>query len=299
MTRRLLVGAGLAAAAVLLVTGCGSSPSPRPDIAFVSSRDGAYQLYGMNADGSRQKRLTHEQGDPSTPRGLFFQVEPAWSPNGRLIAFASRRDGASHIFVMRVDGSGTRRLTDTKLDDGNPAWSPDGQRIAFDRGGDLYVMAADGMGARRLGKDLAEEAEPAWSPNGRWIAYSSRAPGTSVRELWLVHPDGSGRHRLTHLNASSRTPAWSPNGQTIAFSTDTSGNIPEIYTIGADGKHRRRITLSQAGSFEPSWSADGTKILFWSDGIFTVDLHGAQQELTSGENDSSPVWRPVQPRPGS
>src|SRR5262245_61259298 len=122
MMRPLVLGAALAASAALLASGCGSSSSPRPDIAFVSTRDGDYAIFGMNADGSRQKRLTHERGDPSTAKGLFFQVDPAWSPDGKQIAYASRRDGVQHIFVMRADGSGTTRLTDSKFDDGNPTW---------------------------------------------------------------------------------------------------------------------------------------------------------------------------------
>jgi TolB protein len=288
-----------AAVALLLVSGCGSSGNTTPDLVFVSSRDGAYQLYGMNADGGRQKRLTHEQGDPSTPQGLFYQVEPAWSPDARLIAFASKRDGRSHIFAMRADGSDTRRLTDTKNEDSNPTWSPDGDELAFQRGPEIYVMAADGTQVRRVGNELAEEGDPAWSPDGRWIAYVRRDPGTKVRELWLVHPDGSGRHQLTYLGASSISPAWAPDGRRIAFSSDKRARTPEIYVIGVDGKGLRPLTISGSSSFEPDWSPDGKEIAFWSEGISTVDLEGGQQQLTSGEqNDSSPVWRPSQPASG-
>jgi Tol biopolymer transport system component len=292
--KRLLL---LAAPAVLLVTGCGSSGSPRPDLAFVSSRDGAYQLYGMNADGSRQKRLTHEKGDPSTPSGLIYQVDPAWSPNGKSIAFASKRNGRLHLYVMRADGTGTRRLTDTKNDDSNPTWSPDGSELAFQRGPELFVMSADGTHVRPLGKELAGESDPAWSPNGRWIAYVRKQPATEIREIWLVHPDGSGRRQLTHLGASSLSPAWAPNSQRLAFSSGKKGRSPDIYVIGVDGKHQRQLTLGGSEAFEPDWSPNGKEIAFWSDGIFTVDLHGGQQQLTNGEgNDSSPVWRPVQPK---
>jgi dipeptidyl aminopeptidase/acylaminoacyl peptidase len=253
----------------------------------------------MSADGSRQKRLTHEKGDPSTPEGLFFQVEPAWSPEGRQIAFASRRDGPFHIFVMRADGSGTHRLTSTKADDENPTWSPDGSEIAFERGpaGDIYLMDADGTRTRRVGKDFADEGDPAWSPDGRWIAYSRRTPGTSAREIWLVHPNGSGRRQLTHLQALSQAPAWSFDGRRIAFSSDKDGGIFGIYSVGVDGKTVALLAKSETGAFEPAWSMDGKTVVFSSDGsIVTVDLGGREKELTHSKNDSSPAWRPVQPQ---
>ena len=297
MTRTLLFGAVLVAAATLLATGCGSSAGPRPDLAFVSTRDGDYAIFGMNADGNRQKRLTHEQGDPSTPRGLLFQDEPAWSPDGGQIAFTSKRDGPVHVFVMRSDGSGTRRLTSARIDDANPTWSPDGNEIAFNREGDVYGMTSDGTDVHRVGDDPAEETDPAWSLDGNWIAYVRRTPGTTIRELWLMHPDGSGRHQLTHRKVSSQAPAWSPKATQIAFSSELRAGIYAIYTVGLDGKTPRQLsTTALAGAFQPSWSPDGKKIAFWSDGsIYTVTLVGSQQQLTEGTNDSSPVWRPVQP----
>jgi Tol biopolymer transport system component len=285
---------------VLLVAGCGGSGErPSPDIVFVSTRGDDYAIYGMNADGSDAQRLSQgEEGDPSTPAGLFFQTDPAWSPDGLLIAFSSRRDGVAHIFVMRADGTGTRRLTAAKGDDSHPTWSPDGDRIAFSRGspGDIYVMRADGTGARRVGLDQADEQEPAWSPDGRWLAYVRREPGTPSRELWLMHPDGSGRRQLTRLNAVSTSPAWSPDSRTIAFSSDTGGTT-DIYTIGVDGKRLRRVTGSTGEAFEPSWSPDGRTIAFSRDGSIVALRLGSleETELTDQQNDSSPAWRPVQP----
>jgi Tol biopolymer transport system component len=293
----------LAAFVVLLVTGCGDSGKPRPDLAFVSTRDGDYAIFGMNADGGHQRRLTRQRGDPSTQTGLFYQTEPAWSPDGTQIAFASRRNGSFQIFVMRADGSGARRLTSTKADDQNPTWSSDGSKIAFDRGspGDIWVMRADGTRAHRIGDDFADEGDPAWSPNGRWIAFSRRTPGTTAREIWLVHPDGSGSHRLTHLSALSQSPAWSPNGKRIAFSSETSagsGDI-EIYTVGLSGRDPRRLTTSlPTGAYEPSWSPDGRSIAFSTNGsIYIVAVNGMEDRLTDPKgNDSSPAWRPVRPQ---
>jgi TolB protein len=115
--------------------------SPGPPIGSPSMTD----IYVMNADGSGKRKLTHNA------RG---NNEPAWSPDGRKIAFRSTRNGNREIYVMNADGSGKRNLTRNPAQDSRPSWSPDGRRIAFisDRDGRLeaHVMNADGSGQRNL-----------------------------------------------------------------------------------------------------------------------------------------------------
>ncbi len=111
----------------LVLASCGGSEEADPDLILVSTRDGEYALFGMSASGSDEQRLTDAEVDPSTPQGLLFQTEPAWSPDGSTIAFVSKRSGTSDLYAMNEDGSGTRRLTSTKDDDAQPSWSPDGE----------------------------------------------------------------------------------------------------------------------------------------------------------------------------
>jgi Tol biopolymer transport system component len=293
-----LVGAGFVAGVGLFLTACGAS-KPRPDLAFVSTRDGDYAVFAMNEDGHRQVRLTSERGNASSPQALFFEIDPAWSPNGRLLAFASKRTGTFDIYVMNSDGSGSRQLTSTSVGDVHPTWSPDGSRIAFDRGtsGRMYVMKADGTGVRRITDDTADETDPAWSPRGNWIAYVRKTPGTDARELWLVRPDGSGRRQLTSLGAVSESPAWSPDGRRVAFSSTGGGLKYQIYSVDSDGKGIRKLTRSSVDAFEPAWSPDGTTIAFARGGsIVTIDAHGNEKKLTDpANNDSSPAWDPKPP----
>jgi Tol biopolymer transport system component len=277
---------------LLLLGGCGSSSSRTPDLVFVSTRDGDYALFGAAADGSNEHRLSSEKGDPSTPSGLFFQVQPAWSPDARLIAFASRRDGRSHIYIMRPDGSGTRRITNSRMDDDHPSWSPDGRQIAFAREGALFVVAAGGGRARRLGHGLGNAADPAWSPNGKLLAYDYRRPGSSVREIWIAAADGSRPRPLTRLGAVSAMPAWSPNGRRIAFHSNVRAGHYEIYSIGF-GDGLRRETRSSTDTFEAAWSPSGREIAFSRGGaIWAVDHARHARRITSAQNDSSPAWRP-------
>ena len=89
-----------------------------------------YEIYVMDADGNNQQRLTDND---------FYDTHPSWSPDGKRIAFISRRDGhfigegglSTEIYVMDADGGNEQRLTNNRKRDSSPSWSPDGERIAF------------------------------------------------------------------------------------------------------------------------------------------------------------------------
>jgi len=93
-----------------------AKPSPeQTKIAFVSDRDGNWEIYVMNADGSEQKRLTNNHA---------YDWFPSWSPDGKKIVFTSVRDGNWEIYVMNVDGSEQTNLTNNPASDYSPSWSP-------------------------------------------------------------------------------------------------------------------------------------------------------------------------------
>jgi Tol biopolymer transport system component len=289
--------ASLAACATL--AGCGGAGKPRPDLIFVSSRTGVYDIYAMNADGSRQQRLTHgSSGNASSPQGLFYEIDPAWSRDGRRIAFASARTGGfENVFAMDADGKNVRQLTVSADESTQPTWSPDGRQIAFVRGrlGRIFVMSSTGRGAHSLTRGAAVESDPAWSPNGRWIAYARITPHTPVREIWIVHPDGSDAHQITTLAASTEEPTWSPDSRKLAFSSDAREGTFAIYTIGVGGTGLKLVARTASDAVAPAWSPDGKTIAFSSGGaIETVDLAGKVTQLTDGKNnDSNPAWKPL------
>lgn len=288
----------LALLGAVLAAGCGGEETS-PDLAFVSSRDGDYAIYVMDANGGGEKRLTEADGDDVDERTIFFQIDPAWSPDGRRIAFASGRSGSADVYVMNVDGTATERLTSTKQNDTHPTWSADGRRIAFARAGDIYTMSADGSGQRRISDVLAEESDPSWSPDGSWIAYVRRTPGTPTQNVWVMRPDGSDRRALTAPEGRAFTPAWSPDSARVVFASNAEGGVYELFTIGLDGKRLRQVAPTAADNFEPSWSPDGSRIAYQEEGaIYTVELGGGEVErLTDQENnDSSPAWNPRPPQ---
>jgi hypothetical protein len=169
--------------------------SPDQDrIVFVSFRGGNFDLYGVNADGTGEVRLTEDPAD---------DLGGVWSPDGEWIAFWSSRDGNAEIYKMRPDGTEVTRLTSNSAQDMHPDWSPDGAWLTFnsDRDGnsEIYKMRADGTGAVRLTNSAGVDRNPVWSPDGTRIAFISG----NDRSISAVGTDGTGPTVLFSLPASA------------------------------------------------------------------------------------------------
>jgi TolB protein len=151
----------------------------------------------MDVDGSHARRVTAKFG------GEY----PAWSPDGKRIAFATnqpvRQDGFD-LVVADADGKNAHRITRNDVYEMGPAWSPDGKWIAFHAGNngdhDLYLMHPDGTGKHRLTRAGGEM--PTWSSDGRWLLYMAPVG------LTLIHPDGTGVRRLNVGLAEPTFPSW-------------------------------------------------------------------------------------------
>ncbi len=140
-----------------------------------------YAIYVMRSDGSGLRKLAD--------RGS----EPAWSPDGRQIAYSSDRDRngelsygdtvnyANELYVMNSNGSGSKRLTSTKdLNEGSPSWSPDGSRIAFQRG--KVIGNAEGTIVMVVNADGTCPKQIAADPHlDTWYATPTWRPGTVLR----------------------------------------------------------------------------------------------------------------------
>ena len=299
----------------LLATASGLNPgtsnpfdvAPAGRIAFVSDRDGTSKIYVMNADGSGVVRLTN---------GPHADSRPAWSPDGRKIAFARAGDStACGIYVMNADGSGLARMT-TACGDKSPTWSPDAARIAFAKwtlgslSTGIYVMNADGSGVTRLTESLLDEY-PDWSPDGRRIAfnrYSESLVGDWISQVYVMDAGGTGIRRLTATGPAQFAeggPAWSPDGSRIVFWSFGFG----IAAVGSNGGGVSSIYKGANGLFTegdvhfystPDWSSDGRKVVFARDAlgqrklvIADVSGGGPLQALStdsSSYEDYEPTW---------
>lgn len=218
-----------------------ADPAWSPDgtqIAFNTSRDGNWEIYLQNADGSQQ-RLTYDERQ---------NLSPAWSPDGNKIAFSSYDGwhGDVEIYVIERDtdgvwGTPTNLTNYAAAGDFKPSWSPDG-KIVFnsyrDGNGEVYVMNADGSSPTRLTTTPEDDHDAAWSPDGSKIAFTKGTVGDpSTYEVYVMNADGSGQTNLTQNTMPDFEAAWSPDGSKIAFSSDRFGDR-HVFVMDADGTTR-------------------------------------------------------------
>lgn len=206
-------------------------------------------LHVVSAGGGGLRRI---RGD--------LDFDPAWSPNGKLLAFLRRGAPAlrSRLYVMRLDGSGARAVRGVSLGAGAPAWSPSGKEIAFWQSGstgrgEIYAVRPDGSGLRKIVADADYGAS--WSPDGKRLLFAR------AFDIHVVNANGSNVRRLTRAAGHAYyEPTWSPDGRRIVFRSELG-----LYVMRADGSGIRRITRATSEvsqDVSPAWSPKGGWIAF-------------------------------------
>ena len=183
-------------------------PAWSPDskqIAFTSDRDGNFEIYVMQADGSKVQRLT------DSPENDAFME---WSPDGSKIVFETNRDGNFEVYVMNPDGSDQVNLTSNSANDFFGSWSPDSSSVLVETGCspsficDIAMVTIDDFELTLLAPHSANDIWPVWSPDGNFIALTSERDGNP--EIYVINVDGSGLKRLTNNSAEDGRPVWVP-----------------------------------------------------------------------------------------
>lgn len=291
----------------VMILGCGggekSAPKqagPSEEIAFVSNRDGDYEIYLLNLSSGEQRKLTDNDAS---------DYSISWSPDGDQIAFSSNRDGNREIYVMSLSGGEPIRLTRDPADDMFPAWSPDGARIAFisdrdSKHGEIYVMDVDGTHVHRLTRNDRYDEVPAWSPDGQRLAFgalSSSRDEEPTLQVFIMDLSDSTERQLTNLPGHNSAPRWSPDGSRIAF----YGNVGEdfegadIFTIAPDGSGLSNLTRDSEPDWQPDWSADGSTLVFARGpgdplDLWVMNSNGTDRRriMADSGRDEQPYWRP-------
>ena len=262
-------------------------------IAFASNRDGNWDIYIMNPDGSQQKQLTQNSARDHSP---------VWSPDGEQILFVSDRGGLSDLYVMDADGKHVRRVFRKLALRMEPTWSPDGERIAFhaeEPRWSIQTATIHGAGVKQVALAEWRGGNPSWSANGNEIAFVGNV-GTTRRILILKLRSGSIRTFLPKEKSWMYAPAWSPNGDKLAFAWSKLAldGKESIYVANRDGSGLRPIGEPAFDVFSPAWSPDGDKIVYVEDAknnderqIVVVDVEtGAKKRLTRQGLNITPAW---------
>ena len=244
-------------------------------IVFTSDRESfTNEVFVMSASGAGERNVTTD--DPTIE--LARDTDPAFSPSGGLIVFASNRttgegvdnpDGDQEIFTIKPDGTGLRQLTHNAPHENNlggsdqyPVFSPNGKKIAFstdrdqmegDNNSEIYTMDANGGNEVNLTRNPAIDRRPDWSPDGKKILFHSFRDFVSSSEIYTMNADGSNPTRLTANTVTDSSAVFSPDGRQVAFHSFRDGNN-EIYRMKTDGSQQVMVTDTLEGeNVLPDW----------------------------------------------
>jgi Tol biopolymer transport system component len=237
--------------------------------------DPAYSADGTHIAYVDEDLIVTTRADGTHLRILFLpghdehDGQPAWSPDGRLIAF-----------VRSGRGIGNR--------DQSGVW------VIPSRGGAPRLVTGGAPG---------DQFEPSWSSDGKWIAFLQVAPGRPPH-LAKIRPDGTGLTVLTSGPRFDGSPDWSPNGKELVFVRwdGANGDVSsqELWTVSANGTGARPLTAPRFRSFAPAWSPDGRRIAFVSarkptSSVFTIVVAtGHVARLVGNVGDVGRIsWQPL------
>ncbi len=249
---------------------------------------GGYMLFDSNVDGSQDiwlmMNLASGQAIQLT-RDSTEEFGPAWSPDGKEIAYYAIRDGVRQVFVMRNTGKAARQVTVDSLQSHQPRWSPDGLHLVFNRTtgpGQSHIFVVDRnadsswTAPRQVGGDPGAGAN--WSPDGRWIAFAD--PEGRIR---LVRPEGGASRVVAGPEQTGglrlRRPLWLIGEPALLARAEAPGGQGGIWRVPIDGGEPRELVRFDDPArpvYRDDFASDGERVLFTvseiSSGLWTAPL---------------------------
>ena len=251
----------------------------------------------MDYDGFNPRRVTVNSS---------INILPAWSPDGRSLAYVSYRQGAPLVFLAAIyEGRSTANLTG---EGGNgqsfaPTFSPDGQHLAFasNRSGnmEIWVSNANGTAPRALTRSAANDTAPCWSPTGQEIAFTSDRTGTP--QIWTMDAEGLNVRRLTTVGGYNDGCTWNPSKQysEVAYTARLEAGGFDIAVMDLATRQVRQITQGRGSCEYPSWAPNGRHLVFscnrggrWSITVSDRDGRSLRTLSTGPGNNVQPEWGP-------
>jgi TolB protein len=245
------------------------------------------RIWQMDSDGAAAR--------PLTPDGQT-SLSPAWSPDGRRMAFTKLVQGRGGVFIQTLATGEVGQLpgTDAGLNI-TPMFAPDGEHVVYarsdEKGTDIFVMALGGRTPQRLtvGR-FSDNLSPTYSPDGRRIAFISTRAGPP--QLYVMGADGTEQELLAPFDfgvtGPSYAPEWSPDGSAVVFHREVSGT-PQIFVLTVAGRKLRQIT-STGRNEDATWAPDGRHLCFVSDRTGARQLWIIDAETGRNRQLSTPGW---------